>query len=101
LLILRNNTKYARGININVYFQFNRPQTRKATIKIENELIDVSEDHVGKADLTIITDSETWLKIVNKETPFISNLLSILSGKVKVQGKLKLLKQFHNCFVGQ
>jgi len=67
LLTLRNNTKHARGININVHFQFNEPQTRKATIKIENELIDISEDHVGKADLTIITDSETWLKMVIKK----------------------------------
>ncbi len=84
-----------------VHFQFNGIQTRKATIKIANELIDVKEEHVGKADLTIITDSETWLKMANKETSFVSNLLSILSGKVKVQGKLKLLKQFQNCFVGQ
>ena len=67
MLTLRNNTKHARGININVHFQFNGPQTRKATIKIENELIDVSEDHVGKAVHTIITDSETWLKMVIKK----------------------------------
>ncbi len=64
-------------------------------------MIDVQEEHVGKPDLTIITDSKTWIKMVNKETSFVSNLLSILSGKVKVQGKLKLLKQFQNCFVGQ
>ncbi len=93
--------KHARGVDMTVHFQFNGIQTRKATIKIANELIDVKEEHVGKADLTIITDSKTWLKMVNKETSFVSNLLSILSGKVKVQGKLKLLKQFQNCFVGQ
>ena len=37
----------------------------------------------------------------NKETTFITNLILILSGKVKIQGKLQLLKQFQNCFVGQ
>ena len=93
--------KHARGVDMTVHFQFNGAQTTNATIKIANETIDVKEDHVGKADLTIITDSETWIKMVNKETSFVSNLLSILSGKVKVQGKLKLLKQFQNCFVGQ
>jgi hypothetical protein len=93
--------KHARGVNLTVHFQFIGVQTRKATIKIANEMIDVKEDHVGKADLTIISDSETWIKLVNKETTFISNLLNILSGKVKIQGKLKLLKQFQNCFVGQ
>jgi len=93
--------KHARGVNITVHFQFNDAQNTKATIKIENETIDVKEEHVGKADLTINTDSKTWIKIVNKETSFISNLFSILSGKVKIQGKLKLLKQFQGCFVGQ
>ena len=84
-----------------VHFQFSGAQTTNATIKIANETIDVKEEHVGKPDLTIITDSETWIKMVNKETSFLVNFLSILSGKVKVQGKLKLLKQFQNCFVGQ
>lgn len=93
--------KHARGANLTVHFQFNGVETTKATIKIANETIDVKEEHVGKADLAIITDSETWIKMINKETSFVSNLLSILSGKVKVQGKLKLLKQFQNCFVGQ
>ena len=93
--------KHARGINLIVHFQFSGIQTRKATIKIENELVDVKEDHVGKADLSIISDSQTWIKMVNKETSFITNLMLILSGKVKIQGKLQLLKQFQNCFVGQ
>ena len=93
--------KHARDVNMTVHFQFNGKQARKATIIIANETIDVKEENVGKADLTIITDPETWLKMVNKETSFVSNLFSILSGKVKVQGNLKLLKQFQRCFVGQ
>ena len=92
--------KHARGVDMTVHFQFNGQETTKATIKIADESIDVKEGHMGKADLTITTDSEIWIKIVNKEISFVSNLLSILSGKVKVQGKLKLLKQFQNCFVG-
>ena len=93
--------KHARGVNLTVHFQFNGVETTKATIKIANEMIDVKNEHVGESDLSIITDSETWIKMINKETSFVSNLFSILSGKVKVQGKLKLLKQFQNCFVGQ
>lgn len=93
--------KHARGVDMTVHFQFNGEENTKATIKISNELIDVKEEHVGNPDISITADSETWIKIVNKETSFFSNLLSMLSGKVKVQGKLKLLKQFQNCFVGQ
>jgi len=84
-----------------VHFQFDGKQTTKATIIIADETIDVKEGNIGTADLTIITDSETWLKMVNKDSSFVSNLFSILSGKVKVQGDLKLLKQFQGCFVGQ
>ncbi|WP_316506508.1 SCP2 sterol-binding domain-containing protein [Nitrosopumilus sp.] len=93
--------KHARRVNLTVHFQFNGEETTKATIKIANEMIDVKNEHVGKADLAIVTDSETWIKMANKETSFVSNLLSMLSGKVKIQGKLRLLKQFQNCFVGQ
>ena len=91
--------KHARGVNMTVHFEFDEKQTRKATIIIADEIIEVKEGNVGKADLTIIADSKKWLKMVNKETSFLTNLMYILSGKVKVQGKLQLLKQFQNCFV--
>lgn len=93
--------KHARGINMTVHFEFNGKQDTKATIIIVNETIDVKEGHVGKADLAIITDSEIWIKMVNKETSPDDDMQVITSGKVKVQGELNLLKQFQNCLVGQ
>ena len=84
-----------------VHFQFNGKQTAKATIIIANETIDVKEGNVGKADLTIIADSEIWIKMVNKDTSSTDNMKAITSGKVKIQGNLKLFKQFQGCFVGQ
>jgi len=82
-----------------VHFEFNGKQSAKATIIIANETIDVKEGNVGKADLTIITDSEIWIKMVNKETSSVANMKAITSGKVKIQGNLKLFKQFQGCFV--
>ena len=82
-----------------VHFEFNGKQTAKATIIIANEIIDVKDGNVGTADLTIITDSEIWIKMVNKETSSADNMQAITSGKVKIQGDLKLLKQFQECFV--
>ena len=93
--------KHARGVNMTVHFQFNGKQTAKATIIIANETIDVKEGNVGTADLTIIADSEIWIKMVNKDTSSIDNMKAITSGKVKIQGNLKLFKQFQGCFVGQ
>ena len=93
--------KHAKGINMTVHFEFNGKQDTKTTIIIANETIDVKEGHVGTANLSIITDSEIWIKMVNKETLPDDDMQAITSGKVKVQGELKLLKQFQNCFVGQ
>ena len=93
--------KHARGVNMTVHFQFNGDQPIKATIIIADELIDVKDEHVGKADLTIITDPEIWIKMVNKETSSADNMQAITSGLVEIHGDLKLLKQFQNCFVGQ
>jgi len=84
-----------------VHFEFNGKQSAKATIIIANETIDVKEGNVGTADLTIITDSEIWIKMVNKDASPTESAQAITSGKVKIQGNLKLLKQFQECFVGQ
>jgi len=93
--------KHAKGINMTVHFEFNGKQDTKTTIIIANETIDVKEGHMDTANLSIITDSEIWIKMVNKETLPDDDMQAITSGKVKVQGELKLLKQFQNCFVGQ
>ena len=93
--------KHARGVNMNVHFESNGNETSQATIIIAGEVIDVKEGHVGEADLAVTADSETWLKIVNKETTPDEDMQAITSGKVKVKGDLKLLKQFQKCFIGQ
>ena len=84
-----------------VHFESNGKETAQATIIIAREVIDVKEGHVGTADLAITADSETWLRIVNKETTSAEDMQAINSGKIKVQGNLKLLEQFQECFIGQ
>ena len=93
--------KHARGVNMRVHFESNGKETAQATIIIAGDVIDVKEGYVGTADLGITADSETWLKIVNKETTPVEDMQAIISGKIKVQGDLKLLKQFQKCFIGQ
>ena len=93
--------KHAKGVTMNVHFESNGKETAQATIIIAGEVIDVKEGHFGTADLGITADSETWLKIVNKETTSAEDMQAITSGKIKVKGDLKLLKQFQECFIGQ
>ena len=93
--------KHAMRVNMTVHFESNGKETAKATIIIAGEVIDVKEGHVGTADLGITADSETWLRIVNKETSPAEDMQAIRSGKVRVQGDLELLKQFQGCFIGQ
>lgn len=93
--------KHAKGVNITVHFESNGKETAQATIIIAGGVIDVKEGHVGTADLGITADSKTWLGIINKETSPSDNIQAITSGKVKVHGELKLLKQFQECFIGQ
>jgi NAD-dependent dihydropyrimidine dehydrogenase PreA subunit/putative sterol carrier protein len=93
--------KHARGVNMTVHFESNGKETTQATIVITGDVIDVKDGHVGIANLGITADSEIWLKIVNKETSPSEDMRAITSGKVKVKGDLKLLKQFQECFIGQ
>ena len=41
------------------------PKERKPSDPMEEPDIEFEEDNVGKADLSIITDSENWLKWYN------------------------------------
>ena len=93
--------KHARGINITVHFESHGKETACATIIIANGTIDVKDGHVGVADLLINADSETWLKIVNKETTPSDEMKAMTSGKIKVLGDLTELKKFQECFIGQ
>ena len=93
--------KHARDVNMTVHFESTGKEARKGTIIIKDEIIDVEDEHVGTADLRIISDSELWLKIVNKETSPEEEIDAINFGNIKIHGDLELLKQFQRCFIGQ
>ena len=56
--------------------------------------ITVEEGHVGIADLKVLADTNTWLKIASKE---ISSLWPAFTGKLKISGNPIQLMKFQNC----
>ena len=83
------------GIDATYHFTFTGQEEAKATVVIRNKTLRVEPGHVGKADLRLSADSETWLRFLRKE----ANLLwALLRGKIRIKGSPRLLLDFSRCF---
>ncbi len=58
LLFQRNQSE---GLNAVYHFTFTGSESRRVTVTIQNKTVNVAEGHIGKADLLITADSQTWL----------------------------------------
>lgn len=83
------------GLNVTYHFTFTGRESTKATVIIKNKHLEVKQDHVGHADLSVTADSDTWLQFLAKEKNI---LVALLTRRVKVSGSLKLLQAFGRCF---
>jgi putative sterol carrier protein len=88
----RNRSK---GLDATYHFTFTGDDERKATVIIQNQTLQVMDGHVGRPDLRVVADSETWLGFVARER----NLLwALLRRKIRIQGSPRLLVAFGKCF---
>lgn len=85
----------AKGLEAIYHFTFTGEEEVKATVIIENKSLTVKPGHIGNANFQLIADSQTWLRVLAKETRIVS---AVLSGKIRIKGSLKLLKLFGRCF---
>ena len=92
LLFQRNQSE---GLNAIYHFTFTGSESRQATVIIQNKTVQVKEGHVGKANLSVTADSQTWLSFLAKERKLIWTLLR---RKIRIQGSPKLLQAFGKCF---
>ncbi len=92
LLFQRNQSE---GLNAIYHFTFTGSEYRQATVIIQNKTVQVQEGHVGKANLSVTADSQTWLGFLAKERKLIWTLLR---RKIRIQGSPKLLQAFGKCF---
>lgn len=92
LLFQRSQSK---GLNATYHFTFTGSESRKATVIIHQQTLQVESGHIGQANLKITADSETWVRFLAKEY----NLLwALLRGKIRITGAPRLLQAFGNCF---
>jgi ferredoxin len=85
----------AEGLDATYHFTFTGAEDRQATVVIRDQVVAVSEGHVGSADLRVTADSGWWLGFVAKER---SLLWGLLRRKLRLKGSPRLLRAFARCF---
>lgn len=83
------------GLNATYHFTFTGHEQRQATIVIQQQKLTVNEGHIGRPDLHVTADSRTWIGFLRKER---SVVWALLRRKFRLNGPLKLLIAFGNCF---
>ena len=84
------------GLNATFHFTFTGHGQRQATVVIREQKISVKEGHVGRPDLHVSADSQTWIGFVRKERNVV---WALLRRKIRVKGSPKLLVAFGKCFL--
>lgn len=83
------------GLNAAFHFTFTGNQQRRATVVIKDRKISVEEGHIGRPDLHVTADSQTWIRFLRKE---LNPIWALLWRKIRLDGPLKLLVAFGKCF---
>ena len=83
------------GLNATFHFAFTGQEQRQATVVIQKQKLSVNEGHVGKPDLLVTADSQTWIGFLRKEKNVV---WALLRRKIRLDGPLKLMMAFGKCF---
>jgi Fe-S-cluster-containing hydrogenase component 2 len=85
----------AKGLNATYHFLFTGQEFSPFTVTIANQICEVHDGLVGQPNLVVNADSKTWIAFLRKERNIV---LSILTGKIRIQGDIRLLLKFAKCF---
>lgn len=87
------------GLRANYLFEFSGAEALKAAVQIHDGQLQVVTDASKLAelrpDLHIRADSKTWIAFIRKE---ISLPRALITGRVRLRGRLSLLPAFGRCF---
>jgi len=83
------------GLDATYHFTFTGAEHRKATIVIRDKQITVEDQHVGKPDLQVRADAETWLGFLAHERSLV---WALLFRRIRLKGSPRLLVAFGKCF---
>lgn len=85
----------SEGLGATYHFIFRGKEQVDTTVIIKDKTIQVKQGHVGVPDVQVNADTETWLRVLHKETPILKE---IIIRRIRVKGSLKLFKAFDRCF---
>jgi ferredoxin len=85
----------AKGLEATYHFTFTGAETVQVTIAIRNQKLEISDGHLGKADLSVTADSRTWRGFLAKDR---SLAWALLRRKIRIKGSPRLLLAFAKCF---
>ncbi len=85
----------SKGLAATYHFTFTGAEDRRATITIRDQKVEVTEGHVGKADILVAADSQTWLGFLAKERNLV---WALLRRRIRIKGSPRLLLAFGKCF---
>ncbi|MCO6185986.1 SCP2 sterol-binding domain-containing protein [Rhizobium sp. L1K21] len=90
-------TGRSKGLDAVFHWTFDGQETIEVTVRIADQKLQVSQGHVGEADVRVFADAKTWLDIVNREYKMIN---AIVLRKIRVKGSMTLFRAFGRCFPG-
>ena len=73
----------SEGLNATYHFTFTGNEQREATVIIADKKIEVYNGHIGKADIGVTADSQTWLGFLARDK---NQGWSLLSQKINIKG---------------
>lgn len=85
----------SEGLNATYHFTFTGNEEAKGTVVIRNKALQVADGHIGKADLLVTADSDTWMSFLRKETNLV---WALMRRRIKLRGSPRLLVAFGRCF---
>lgn len=83
------------GLNARFHFTFTGKETANVTIEIRNKTLQILSGLRDNPDLSLIADSEVWLRFLRRETNIVKELLL---RRVRLRGPIRLLTAFGRCF---
>ena len=85
----------AKGLSATYHFTFTGNEDRKATVRIHDQELTVSDGHQGDCELLVKADSETWIRFLTREVPLAWALLTF---RIRLWGSPLWLVKFGKCF---
>ncbi|MFQ5462071.1 MAG: 4Fe-4S binding protein [Phycisphaerae bacterium] len=83
------------GLDATYHFSFVGSERAEATVVIREKKISVQDGHVGRPDMHVTADAQTWLGFLAKEKSLV---WALLTRRIRIKGSPKLLVAFGRCF---